>query len=307
MSASSSSSDLSLKGKNVFISGASRGIGLAIALKLASQGANIAIAAKTAEPHPKLPGTIYTAADEIRKAGGRALPIICDIRFEDQVVAAIEKTVAEFGGLDILVNNASAISLTKTEDTPVKKYDLMNQVNGRGTWMCSKYAIPHLKKSAKAGRNPHILTLSPPLDLNPAWFESHVAYSMQKYAMSLATLGLAEELRPYGIAANALWPQTAIATAAISGEIAPEAEDLKMRTTAIMADAAFVILSQDARLYTRQFVMDEAILRHQGVTDFTKYRTDPNCSEEDLMPDFFVPERASDHMAKPPRQVLAKL
>ncbi|KAJ3324886.1 hypothetical protein HDU76_013294 [Blyttiomyces sp. JEL0837] len=310
----SAADNFSLKGKNVFITGASRGIGLAIAIKLAAQGANVAIAAKTAEPNPKLKGTIYTAAKDIEAAGGKALPIICDIRFEDQVYAAIEKTVQTFGGLDILINNASAISLTTTENTSVKKFDLMNQINGRGTWLTSKAAIPHLKKSAAAGRNPHILTLSPPLDMRPHWFEGHVAYSMAKYSMSLCTLGLAGELRDAGIAVNSLWPLTAIDTAAMSNVITPgvAAEigdptlDPKMRTAEIMADAAFAILSQDSTKYTGQFTIDEYVLRYQGVTNFDKYKTHADSSDDELTPDFFLPDNPYDFLPPVGRQVIVK-
>ncbi|KAI9341013.1 short chain dehydrogenase [Zopfochytrium polystomum] len=305
---SRAAADLGLRGKNVFVTGGSRGIGLAIALALAREGANIAIAAKTTEPHPKLKGTIYTAAEEIEKAGGRGLPVVCDIRAAEQVEAAIEKTAKEFGGIDIVINNASAISLTNTPDTPVKRYDLMNQVNGRGTWITSKFAIPHLLRSASLSRNPHILNLSPPLDMRPIWFKPHVAYSMQKYAMSLVTLGLAEELRDKGVAVNSLWPLTVIATAAVENVIAPivEAETgspVKMRTAEIMADAARVILSQDARQYSGVFAVDEFLLRYQGVTDFTKYRTHKESPDEEIMRDFFVPENPGD-FPKPPRQVL---
>ncbi|KAJ3412842.1 hypothetical protein HDV05_000183 [Chytridiales sp. JEL 0842] len=305
--------NLDLKGKNVFITG----IGLAIAIRLAQEGANVAIAAKTAAPHPKLKGTIYTAAQEIENAGRKynvkALPIICDIRFEVQVQAAIYKTVETFGGIDILINNASAISLTDTEETSVKTFDLMNQINGRGTWLCSKLALPHLKESALQGRNPHILTLSPPLDMRQVWFEPHVAYSMAKYAMSLCTLGLSGELSKNGVAANSLWPLTAIDTAAISKIIAPQTNEptedkpvIQMRTAEIMADAAFVILSQDARQYSGNFTIDEYVIRSQGVTDFSKYKVDERCRDDEMLPDFFLPEDPSD-FPKPPKKVISKL
>ncbi|KAJ3097874.1 Hydroxysteroid dehydrogenase-like protein 2 [Phlyctochytrium planicorne] len=293
---------MELRGKTVFISGGSRGIGLAIAKRLAKEGCNIAIAAKTAEPHPKLPGTIYTAVAEIDAAGGRGLPIICDIRSEEAIAKAIAETVKVFGGIDILINNASAISMTDTSETSIKKFDLMNQINGRGTWVCSKLALPYLKESAKKGRNPHILTLSPPLDMEMHWFEPHVAYSMAKYAMSMCTLGLAGELKPHGIAVNALWPKTAIDTAAVTNEIA---QGLKMRTVDIMADAALVILSQESKYYTGQFTIDETLLRQIGVTDFKKYRTHPDSSDDEIAPDFFVPETPEKYMKIKPKVVKA--
>ncbi|KAH6571483.1 hypothetical protein BASA50_000651 [Batrachochytrium salamandrivorans] len=274
-----------LKGKTIFITGASRGIGLAIGLRAARDGANIAIAAKTADPNPKLPGTIYTAASEIEKAGGKALPIVCDVRFEDQIEAAMAKTVET---IDIVINNASAISLTNTTDTSIKKFDLMNQVNGRGTWVTSKLALPYLRESSKNGRNPHILVLAPPPDLRPMWFESNVAYTMAKYAMSLCVIGLSGELRDDGIAVNALWPLTAIETSAMTNIIDVESMS-KNRTTDIMADAAYVILNQPSRKFTGNFAIDEVVLRYQGVTDFSKYRVDPNCLDEDLTSDFFIP------------------
>jgi citronellol/citronellal dehydrogenase len=273
----------SLKGKTLFITGASRGIGLAIALRAARDGANIAIAAKTAEPHPKLPGTIYTAAEEIEKAGGRALPLVVDVRFEEQVEEAVEKTVTEFGGLDICVNNASAISLTGTLETQMKRYDLMHQINTRGTFLVSKVCIPHLKKA----ENPHVLNLSPPLDMKAHWFAPHVAYTMAKYGMSLCVLGMAEEFKKDGIAFNALWPRTGIATAAIRNALAGD-EGMKMcRTPEIMADAAHVIFTRPAREFTGNFCIDDMVLHEAGERDFDKYRVDPT---KDLMPDFFVPE-----------------
>ncbi|KAK5673495.1 hypothetical protein BDV3_005683 [Batrachochytrium dendrobatidis] len=297
---------MSLKGKTLFITGASRGIGLAIALRAAKDGANIAIAAKTADPNPKLPGTIYSAAAEIERAGGKALPIVCDIRFEDQIESAIAKTVEQFGGIDIVINNASAISLTNTTDTSVKKFDLMNQVNGRGTWITSKLALPYLRQSAKKGRNPHILVLAPPPDLRQMWFEANVAYTMAKYAMSLCVIGLSGELEQDGIAVNALWPMTSVETSAMANVIDPSKLS-KSRATDIVSDAAYVVLNQPSTLFTGHFVIDEVILRHQGVTDFSKYKIDPNCLEKDLTPDFFLPPQPYN-MPPPPLQVLkAKL
>ncbi|KAI8903194.1 hypothetical protein EDD86DRAFT_101341 [Gorgonomyces haynaldii] len=295
---------MDLKGKTALITGASRGIGLAIALKLASRGCNIVIAAKTADPNPKLPGTIYSAAREIEKQGGQALPLVCDIRFEDQIQAVIDKTIERFGGIDILINNASAISLTNTLETSVKKFDLMNQINGRGTWLCSKLCLPHLIESAKKGRNPKILVLSPPPDLRSMWFANHVGYTMAKYAMSLCVIGLAEECKSYGIAVNALWPKTAVETSAMHNVI-DKAGDSKNRTTDIMADAALVILSQPSS-YTGQFCIDEVVLRFQGVTDFSKYKVDPKCKEDDLTLDFFLPENVY-HNAIPTPVILSKL
>jgi citronellol/citronellal dehydrogenase len=274
----------SLKGKTLFITGASRGIGLAIALRAARDGANIAIAAKTAEPHPKLPGTIYDAAKAIEEAGGRALPLVCDIRFEDQVEQAVARTVAHFGGIDICVNNASAISLTPIEKTEMKRFDLMMGINTRGTFLVSKCCIPHLKRA----ENPHILMLSPPLDMQPKWFAGHVAYSIAKFGMSLCVLGLAEELKPDGIAVNALWPRTTIATAAIRNLLGGEEMVRMSRKPDILADAAYLVFTQPARSFTGQFLIDDTFLYEVGgVTDFDKYRVDPTV---DLAPDFFVPE-----------------
>ncbi|MBO9706856.1 MAG: NAD(P)-dependent oxidoreductase [Caulobacter sp.] len=274
---------MSLAGKTLFITGASRGIGLAIALRAARDGANIVIAAKTAQAHPKLPGTIYTAAAEIEAAGGKALPLVVDVREEASVQAAVDKAVETFGGIDICVNNASAISLTGTLATDMKRYDLMHQINGRGTFLTSKVCLPHLKKSA----NPHILALSPPLDLNPRWFAPHVAYSMAKYNMSLCMLGMAQEFKADGVACNALWPRTAIATAAIQFALTGE-EGLKhCRTVEIMADAAHAIFQKPSREFTGRFVIDDTFLYEEGVRDFDKYRVDPTAT---LMPDFFVPE-----------------
>jgi citronellol/citronellal dehydrogenase len=273
----------SLSGKTLFITGASRGIGLAIALRAARDGANIVIAAKTAEAHPKLPGTIYTAAAEIEAAGGKALPLVVDVREEASVQSAVDKAVETFGGIDICVNNASAISLTGTLSTDMKRYDLMHQINGRGTFLTSKICLPHLKKSA----NPHILALSPPLDIKPRWFAPHVAYSMAKYNMSLCMLGMAEEFRADGVACNALWPRTAIATAAIQFALTGE-EGLKhCRTVEIMADAAHAMFLKPSREFTGQFVIDDTLLYGEGVRDFDQYRVDPTAT---LMPDFFVPE-----------------
>ena len=276
---------MSLKGKTLFITGGSRGIGLAIAVRAARDGANVAIAAKTAEPHAKLPGTIYTAAEDIEKAGGKALPILCDLRDEQQLASAVQKTVDTFGGIDILVNKASAISLTGTLQTDMKRYDLMNGINARGTYMAGRYCIPHLKKSA----NPHILTLSPPLDLSPKWFGPHVAYSMAKYGMSFCTLGWAEEFRRDGIAANSLWPRTTIATAAVV-MIGGDAIMKRSRTPEVMADAAHVILTKPAREFTGKFCIDDLVLHEAGVRDFSRYVAVPGTKESELAPDFFLPD-----------------
>lgn len=275
-----------LAGRTLFITGASRGIGKAIALKAAKDGANIVIAAKTAEPHPKLPGTIYTAAKEIEAAGGHCLPCIVDVRDEDQIQAAVTAAVKKFGGIDILINNASAISLTNTLDTPMKKYDLMHHVNTRGTYLVSKLCLPYLK----IGQNPHILNLSPPLNLNPVWFQNHVAYTMAKYGMSMCVLGMAEEFRSDGIAVNALWPKTGITTAAMDmlGKLLGGEDTVnQLRFPEIMADAAYVILTRDSKSFTRNFCVDEDILKEVGVTDFDKYAVKPGTP---LMPDFFLDE-----------------
>jgi citronellol/citronellal dehydrogenase len=269
-----------LAGKTLFITGASRGIGKAIALRAAADGANIVIAAKTTEPHPKLPGTIYSAAEEIEAAGGRALPLQVDIREEEQVYGAVEKAVAAFGGIDVLVNNASAINLTPTLQTPMKRFDLMWGVNARGTFLCSQACIPHLKKST----NPHILTLSPPLNMNPQWFKNHTAYTMSKYGMSMCVLGMAEEFKDDGIAINALWPKTVIATAALAmlgGMINPD----NCRTPEILSDAAHVILTRDSRCCTGNFYIDEDVLHEAGVTDYGKYAVKPG---EPLATDLFL-------------------
>jgi citronellol/citronellal dehydrogenase len=279
----------SLKGKTLFISGASRGIGLAIALRAAKDGANVAIAAKTAEPNPKLPGTIHSAAAEIETAGtaagAKALPIVCDIRDEAAVQAAVEATVKAFGGIDILVNNASAISLTGTLATPMKRFDLMFAVNVRGTFLCSQACLPHLKRAAAAGRNPHILTLSPPLNLDPRWFKEHVAYTIAKYGMSMCMLGMAEEFRADGIGVNALWPRTVIATAAIT--MIPGAGDQvdRMRKPEVMADAAHAVLVRDARTTTGNFFVDEDVLAAAGIADLTPYAMKPGAP---LLPDLFL-------------------
>jgi citronellol/citronellal dehydrogenase len=272
-----------LSGKTLFITGGSRGIGLAIALRAARDGANIAIAAKTSDPNPKLPGTVHTAAAEINAAGGRALPIVCDIRFEDQVAAAVAKTVDTFGGIDICINNASALSPTGTEATDMKRFDLMHAINTRGTFLTTKLCIPHLRKAG----NPHVLVLSPPLDLQPKWFKDHVAYSIAKYGMSLCVLGMAEEFRKDRVAVNALWPRTAIATAAIANVLGRDLIAMS-RTPDIMADAAHLILTQPSGGLTGQFVIDDSFLFEKGgVTDFTPYRVDPS---KPLVQDFFVPD-----------------
>jgi citronellol/citronellal dehydrogenase len=283
-----------LKGKTLFITGASRGIGLAIALRAARDGANVAIAAKSDQPHPKLEGTIHTAAAEVEKAGGKALAIACDIRYEEQVQAAVERAVKAFGGIDICVNNASAISLTPSTATDMKRYDLMHGINARGTFLVSKTCIPHLKKAA----NPHILMLSPPLDMDVKWFAPHVAYSMAKFNMSIIALGLSGELRGDGIAVNALWPRTTIATAAVRNLLGGEALMRMSRTPEIMGDAAHLILTQEARSFTGRFCIDDTLLHEHGVTDFEKYRV--NASAE-LAPDFFVP----DSVPPPPGVKLA--
>ncbi len=273
---------MSLNGKTLFITGASRGIGLAIGLRAARDGANVVIAAKTAEPHKHLPGTIYSAAEEIEATGGKALPLVVDVRSEESVMAAVEATVERFGGIDICVNNASAIQLTGTLATDMKRYDLMHQVNGRGTFLVSKACIPHLKKAA----NPHVLALSPPLDLAPHWFGPHVAYSMAKYNMSLAMLGMAEEFKSDGIAFNALWPRTGVATAAIEFALTGKEGLAHCRTPDILADAAHALFRLPARENTGRFLIDDSFLYEQGVRDFDVYRVDPT---KPLMPDFFVP------------------
>jgi citronellol/citronellal dehydrogenase len=272
----------SLRGKTLFITGGSRGIGHAIALRAAQDGANVAIAAKTTTPHPKLPGTIYSAAEDIERAGGKALPLMVDVRDEAQIAEAIAKTVATFGGLDIVVNNASAISLTSTTATPMKRFDLMFGVNVRATFATSQAAIPHLLKA----QNPHILNMAPPLSMNPKWFQHHVAYTMSKYGMSMCVLGMAGELADEGIAVNALWPRTTIATAAVEFAISAELIETS-RKPEIMADAAHAILTRPARETTGNFFMDEDLLRSMGVTDFDKYAVKPGAT---LTPDFFLPD-----------------
>jgi citronellol/citronellal dehydrogenase len=273
-----------LSGKKIFITGGSRGIGLAIALRAARDGASIAIAAKTSDPNPKLPGTIHTAAEEIRAAGGTALPIQCDLRDENQIADAIAQTAAEFGGIDILINNASAINLTPTEATPAKRFDLMFDVNVRGTFLTSQAAIPHLRASAEAGRNPHILTLSPPLSMKAKWFQHHVAYTMAKYGMSMCVLGMSEEFRQTGIAVNALWPRTAIDTAAL--QMIPGIDTAACRTPEILADAAYVILNRPSKETTGNFFVDDEVLASVGVTDLEKYSVVPGT--KDFLLDFFL-------------------
>jgi citronellol/citronellal dehydrogenase len=272
---------MTLEGKTLFITGASRGIGKAIALRAARDGANVAIAAKTADPHPKLEGTIYSAAEEIERAGGKALPLTVDIRFEDQIAAAVAKTVETFGGIDILVNNASAISLTGTLHTPMKRYDLMHQVNARGTFACSQACIPHLLKA----QNPHILNISPPLNMSAKWFKNHVAYTMAKYGMSMCVLGMAGEFANKGLAVNALWPRTSIATAAVNNLLGGEQMMQRSRTPEIMADAAYVIFTREAKTCTGNFFIDEDVMREAGVTDLDRYAVDPS---QELLQDFFL-------------------
>ncbi len=272
-----------LAGRTLFITGASRGIGLAIGLRAARDGANVAIAAKTAEPNPKLPGTIYSAAEAIEKAGGKALPLAVDVRDENQVREALAKTAATFGGLDIVVNNASAISLTNSQATDMKRFDLMHQINARGTFLVSKLAVPYLEKSAHA----HILALSPPLDLKEKWFAAHTAYSMAKYGMSLVVLGLAGELRRKKIAVNALWPRTTIATSAIQNLLGGDAIMRASRTPDILADAAHAIFLEDPKSFSGNFLIDDTFLYEKGVRDFDRYRVDGSV---DLAPDFFVPD-----------------
>jgi len=274
---------MSLKGKTIFLSGGSRGIGLAIAKRAARDGANIAIAAKTAEPHPKLPGTIHSAAAEIEVAGGAALPVICDIRNDEQLADAVRATVEAFGGIDICVNNASAIQLTCTLDTDMKRFDLMHQVNARGTFLVSKLCLPHLLKA----KNPHILNLSPPLDMQAKWFRDHVAYTMAKFGMSMCTLGMSAEFATDGVAVNSLWPLTAIDTAAVRNLLGGEKMAAISRSPEIMADAAYAILNRPSRQCTGRFFIDELVLREEGVTDFSKYATP---GVETLAADFFVPD-----------------
>jgi len=285
---------MSLSGKTLFITGASRGIGLAIALRAARDGANIAIAAKTATPHPKLAGTIYTAAEEIERAGGKALPLVVDVRDEAMVRDALDRAAQKFGGIDIVVNNASAIQLTDTVATDMKRFDLMQQINARGTFVVSKWAIPYLAKAA----NPHILMISPPLDMKEKWFAPHTAYSMAKFGMSLVVLGLAGELRPQGIAVNALWPRTLIATAAVQNLLGGAAMAARGRKPDIMADAAYAMFNKPSRQFTGRFIIDDSFLAENGVTDFERYRVDPT---QTLAPDFFVP----DDSVPPPGVIIA--
>jgi len=275
---------MSLQGKRIFITGGSRGIGLAIALRAARDGASVAIAAKTAEPNPKLPGTIYTAAEEIKAAGGTALPIQCDLRDETQIAAAVAQAAAEFGGIDILINNASAINLTRTEETPAKRFDLMFDVNVRGTFLTSQAAIPFLRDSAEAGRNPHILNLSPPLSMKPKWFKNHVAYTMAKYGMSMCVLGMSEEFKRDGIAVNALWPRTAIDTAAL--QMIPGVDTAACRTPEILSDSAYIILNRNSKECTGNFFVDDEVLASEGITDLEKYSVVPGT--KDFLLDFFL-------------------
>lgn len=276
---------MDLQGKTLFITGGSRGIGLSIALRAARDGANVAIAAKTADPHPKLPGTIYTAADEIEAEGGKALPIMLDVRDSDGVTAAVKKAADHFGGIDICVNNASAINLSRSLDMDAKRFDLIQQINVRGTFLVSRACVPYLR----GAQNPHILTLSPPLTMRADWFAQHLPYTMSKYGMSMVMFGMAEEFRADGIACNALWPRTTIATAAVEFTLGGEEMLRRSRNPEIMADAAHAILCRAARTYTGNFVIDDDILREEGVTDFTRYANDPGAS---LQPDIFV-ERGS--------------
>ncbi len=275
---------MSLSGKRIFITGGSRGIGLAIALRAAADGASVAIAAKTADPNPKLPGTIFTAAAEIEAAGGKALALQCDIRDEVAIEEAIKKTADAFGGIDIVINNASAINLTKTDQTPAKRFDLMFDVNVRGTFLTSQAALPHLRQSAKDGRNPHILNLSPPLSMKPIWFKNHVAYTMAKYGMSMCVLGMAEEFKRDGIAVNALWPRTVIDTAAL--QMIPGIDALAGRTPQILADAAHIILNRDSKECTGNFFIDDLLLASEGITDLEKYSVTPGTT--DFLLDFFL-------------------
>lgn len=275
---------MSLKGKTLFITGASRGIGLAIAKRAAADGANVAIIAKTTDPNPKLPGTIYSAAEEIQAAGGQALPIAGDIREEASVLDAVAKTVERFGGIDILVNNASAISLTPTHMTPMKRFDLMFGVNVRGTYLCTQACLPHLQKAAEKGRNPHVLNMSPPLSMREHWFKNHVAYTMAKYGMSECTLGHAGEFRPYGIAVNSLWPRTAIATAAL--QMIPGVDVKLCRKPEILSDAAYFILTSDSKTTTGNFFIDDEVLASNGIKDLEQYSVVPGT--KNFIPDFFV-------------------
>lgn len=275
---------MSLSGKTLFISGASRGVGKAIALRAAADGANIVIAAKTAEPHPKLPGTIYTAAEEIEAAGGKALPVVTDIRFEDQVRSAVSQAVTAFGRIDILVNNASAIDLSGTLALDMKHFDLMHQINLRGTYLCSKACIPYLFKAP----NPHVLNLSPPLDMNPKWLAPHLGYTMAKYGMSMCAMGMAEEFRKDGIAFNTLWPRTLLDTAAVRNLLGGAHAASRGRSPEILAEAAYAIFNRPSRECTGNAFIDEDVLRAEGVNDFSRYRVDPNLPEDELLPDLFI-------------------
>jgi len=275
---------MTLAGKKIFITGGSRGIGLAIALRAAADGASIAIAAKTSDPNPKLPGTIHTAAAEIEAAGGKALAIQCDLRDELQIEAAVNQAAEAFGGIDILVNNASAINLTRTDATPAKRFDLMFDVNVRGTFLTSQAALPHLRKSGAEGRNPHILNLSPPLSMKPVWFKNHVAYTMAKYGMSMCVLGMAEEFKPDGIAVNALWPRTVIDTAAL--QMIPGIDALAGRKPEILADAAYIIFNRPAAECTGNFFVDDELLASEGITDLEKYSVTPGT--KNFLLDFFL-------------------
>jgi len=276
-----------LAGKVIYISGASRGIGKTIALKAAEDGAKIVVAAKTAEPHPKLTGTIYTAAEEIERRGGQALPCIVDIRDENQIQKSIEAAVQKFGGIDIVINNASAINLTGTQETSMKRFDLMHQINTRGTYLVTKLALPYLKVSKS---NPHVLNISPPLNMNPIWFKSHVAYTMAKYGMSMCVLGMSEEFKASNIAVNALWPKTAIVTAAMD-LLGGKDVAARCRVPRIMADAAYVILTRDSKSFTGNFVIDEEILIEEGCQDFSQYLAVPGTLERNLLPDFFLDDQ----------------
>lgn len=275
---------MSLQGKTLFITGASRGIGLAIALRAARDGANVVLVAKTTEPNPKLPGTLFSAAAEVEAAGGLALPVPTDIRDEEAVAAAVRKAVERFGGIDVLVNNASAINLTPTPATPMKRFDLMFGVNVRGTYCCTQACLPELIKSAQAGRNPHVLNMSPPLSMKEHWFRNHVAYTMAKYGMSMCTLGHAGEFRRHGIGVNSLWPRTAIATAAL--QMIPGVDLAKCRKPEILADAAYLILTSDAATTTGNFFIDDTLLAEHGITDLDRYSMTPG--NRDFVPDFFV-------------------
>ncbi|XP_076166773.1 hydroxysteroid dehydrogenase like 2 [Ptiloglossa arizonensis] len=276
-----------LAGRTIFITGASRGIGKSIAVKAAKDGANVVIAAKTAEPHPKLPGTIYTAAAEIEQAGGKALPCIVDVRNEAQVVSAVENAVNKFGGIDVVINNASAISLTDTAATDMKKYDLMNNINTRGTFLVSKVCLPYLKKSP----NPHIVNISPPLSMKPIWFKNHVAYTIAKYGMSMCVLGMAAEFKKHGIAVNAVWPKTAIHTAAIEMISGPDSSDYS-RKPEIMADAVYALICKDSKSISGEFLIDEEILKNEGITDFTDYACNP-ANKDNLMPDLYLDDNVA--------------